>query len=244
MVRRNARYTTGDCAFLTRSGRGTSAVEGMVEALEWAESGYLVNGPSTPLRPWVIVRGLLRSALTAAVMVAIYYVVPLEGRSPAFLYLELGIALALLTIVIAWQVRAIIASEHPGIRASYALASSTPMFLLVFSAAYVILSLNDSEAFSEPLSRSDSIYFTVTVFSTVGFGDIAPKSELARIVTMSQMLVGLIVLGLVAKVVFGAVQTAVARREGAAAVRPTAPGRDDTQQPDARADRGSPTSGG
>ena len=64
-----------------------------------------------------------------------------------------------------------------------------------------------------------------------------------RIVTMSQMLTGLIVLGLVAKVVFGAVQTAVARREGAADVRPTAPGRDDTQQPDARADR-SPTAGG
>jgi hypothetical protein len=47
---------------------------------------------------------------------------------------------------------------------------------------------------------------------------------------------GLIVLGLVAKIVFGAVQTAVARREGAAAMRPTAPGRDDTQQPDASAD--------
>jgi hypothetical protein len=71
----------------------------------------------------------------------------------------------------------------------------------------------------------------------------AVQTVAARIVTMSQMLTGLIVLGLVAKVVFGAVQTAVARREGAAAVRPTAAGRDDTQQPDARADR-SPTAGG
>ena len=215
-MRRNARYTTGDCAFLTRPGRGTSAVEGMVEALEWAESGYLVNGPSTPLRPWVIVRGLLRSALTAAVMVAIYYVVPLEGRSPAFLFLELGIALTLLTVVIAWQVRAIIESEHPGIRASYALASSTPMFLLVFSAAYVILSLANSEAFSEPLSRSDSIYFTVTVFSTVGFGDITPVSESARLVVVGQMILDLVVLGLGVRLILSAVQRGRAAHAAAA----------------------------
>ncbi len=216
MVRRNARYTTGDCAFLTRSGRGTFAVEGMVEGLVWAESGYLVNGPSTPLRPWVIVRGLLRSLFTAGSVLAIYYVVPLEGRSPAFLYLELGVALALLTVVIAWQVRSIIGSEHPGIRASYALASSTPMFLLLFAAAYVILSLNNSEAFSEPLSRSDSIYFTVTVFSTVGFGDITPVTEPARLVVVGQMILDLVVLGLGVRLILSAVQRGRERHAAAA----------------------------
>jgi len=188
----------------------------MVEGLVWAESGYLVNGPSTPLRPWVIVRGLLRSLFTAGSVLAIYYVVPLEGRSPAFLYLELGVALALLTVVIAWQVRSIIGSEHPGIRASYALASSTPMFLLLFAAAYVILSLNNSEAFSEPLSRSDSIYFTVTVFSTVGFGDITPVTEPARLVVVGQMILDLVVLGLGVRLILSAVQRGRERHAAAA----------------------------
>jgi voltage-gated potassium channel len=188
----------------------------MVEALDWAQPGYLVNGPSTPLRPWVIVRGLLRSAFTAAAMVAIYYIVPLEGRTPSFLLLELGIALVLLTVVIAWQVRAIIASDHPGIRASYALASSTPSFLLVFSAAYVILSLDDSAAFSEPLSRSDSIYFTVTVFSTVGFGDITPVTEAARLVVVAQMILDLVVLGLGVRLILTAVQRGRAAHAAAA----------------------------
>jgi hypothetical protein len=188
----------------------------MVEALEWAESGYLVNGPSASVRPWVIVRGLLRSALTAAATVAVYYLVPLEGRSPAFLFLELGIALALLTVVVAWQVRAIIGAEHPGIRASYALASSTPMFLLLFSAAYVILSLNDPEAFSEPLSRSDSIYFTVTVFSTVGFGDITPVAQAARLVVVAQMILDLMVLGLGVRLILSAVQRGRERHAAAA----------------------------
>jgi voltage-gated potassium channel len=194
---------------------GTSAVEGMVEALDRAESEALVNGPGTGLRPWVIVRGLLRTVLNAAVMVAIYYVVPLEGRSTVFLLLELGIGLSLLAVMITWQVRAIVGSEHPGIRASYALAATTPMFLLLFSAAYVILSLNDSAAFSEPLSRSDSIYFTVTVFSTVGFGDITPVSEAARLVAVAQMILDLVVLGLGVRLILSAVQRGRAARAAA-----------------------------
>jgi hypothetical protein len=47
-------------------------------------------------------------------------------------------------------------------------------------------------------------YYTVTVFSTVGFGDITAKTELARTLVTVQMLVNLVVIGLVAKVIFGA----------------------------------------
>ena len=60
---------------------------------------------------------------------------------------------------------------------------------------------------------------------------------------MTQMLVGLIVLGLVARIVVGAVQTAVSRREDAAPVQPTAPDRGDTQQPVTSADSSSPAEG-
>ena len=175
-----------------------------------------MNGPSASVGTWVIVRGLLRAAFNASLMVAIYYVVPLEGRSPSFLFLELGIGLTLLTVMITWQVRAIIGSEHPGVRASYALAATTPMFLLLFAAAYVILSLNDSAAFTEQLSRSDSIYFTVTVFSTVGFGDITPVTEPARLVVVIQMILDLVVIGLGVRLILSAVQRGRAAHAGAA----------------------------
>ena len=36
--------------------------------------------------------------------------------------------------------------------------------------------------FTHPLTRTDTLYFAVTFFSTVGFGDIAAKSEAARVV--------------------------------------------------------------
>ena len=68
------------------------------------------------------------------------------------------------------------------------------------------------DAFTEPLNRTDGLYFTITVFSTVGFGDIAPVSQLARVLVTVQMIVGLITVGLIAKLVVGAVQVAVARR--------------------------------
>ena len=60
--------------------------------------------------------------------------------------------------------------------------------------------------FTEPLTRTDALYFTVTVFSTVGFGDITAKTEAARLVVTGQMIADLVVIGLGLKVIVGAVK--------------------------------------
>jgi hypothetical protein len=52
----------------------------------------------------------------------------------------------------------------------------------------------------------------VTVFSTVGFGDIVPRSEVARIVLMVQMLGDLALLGAGARILLGAVRRGLERR--------------------------------
>jgi hypothetical protein len=52
----------------------------------------------------------------------------------------------------------------------------------------------------------------VTVFSTVGFGDIAPKSEAARVVLIVQMLGDLALLGAGARILLGAVSRGRQRR--------------------------------
>jgi hypothetical protein len=83
------------------------------------------------------------------------------------------------------------------------------MFLLLFSAAYFLMSHADSANFSvATLSRTDALYFTVTVFATVGFGDIVPTSQVARLVVTAQMVLNLVVLGLVVRVIVGAAQHA------------------------------------
>ena len=70
----------------------------------------------------------------------------------------------------------------------------------------------------------------MTVFATVGFGDITPVTQLARVLVTIQMLVGLLTVGVIAKVVFGAVQVAEsrqtqARRRRAVDEEPDSPGR-------------------
>jgi voltage-gated potassium channel len=76
---------------------------------------------------------------------------------------------------------------------------------------------SDPDSFSEMLSRTDSLYFTLTVFATVGFGDIAPRSDVARILTMIQMIMDLFAVGLIAKILLGAVDIAKQRRKNEAA---------------------------
>ena len=67
-------------------------------------------------------------------------------------------------------------------------------------------------SFTEPLTRTDALYFSVTVFSTVGFGDIAAKSEPARIVLIVQMLGDLALLGAGVRLLLGAVRRGQERR--------------------------------
>jgi voltage-gated potassium channel len=56
------------------------------------------------------------------------------------------------------------------------------------------------------------LYFAVTVFSTVGLGDIAAWSQPARIVVMIQILADLIYIGLLVRVLFVASQIGTSRR--------------------------------
>lgn len=157
-------------------------------------------------RRWLIARGLLRALATTVVLVALYYLLPLHRLSDSNVFVVLVIGVALLAAMIAWQVRAIESSKYPGIRALQSLASTTPFFLLLFASTYVILSLGDTAMFTEPLTRSDALYFTITIFATVGFGDISARAETARLVVTAQMLLDLVVLGLVIQVILGAVK--------------------------------------
>ncbi|MFD5857399.1 potassium channel family protein [Streptomyces chartreusis] len=155
----------------------------------------------------------LARSLTAVVLaVVVYYLLPLDHGLNTGGAIAMAVSLVFFAGVLAWQVRAITRSAYPKLRAIETLATAGPLFLLIFSVAYVLLYTNQGDAFSETLSRTDALYFAVTVFSTVGFGDITPETETARILTMVQMLAGLVLVGMIARLLLGAVRVAEERQ--------------------------------
>ena len=153
----------------------------------------------------MIARAVLRIAGSSTALVALYYLLPLDRSSAGGPITILVIGLAVFIALVAFQVRSIIRSPFPGLRAVEALATSVPLFLLLFAGSYVVMAAMSAGNFGGRLTRTDGLYFTVTVFSTVGFGDITAKTQAARLVVTVQMIADLVILGLAIKVIVGAV---------------------------------------
>jgi hypothetical protein len=160
----------------------------------------------------LLLRATLRATVVPILLLVLYYALPLDrpGGAASAGWFVLGFVL--FAAAVAWQVYAITRSAHPRLRQIEALTVLVPVFLLMFSGTYYLLNSGQPQSFTQPLSRTDALYFTVTVFATVGFGDITARTETARVLVTFQMLGGLILVGLVAKLLIGAVQVAMQRK--------------------------------
>ena len=166
------------------------------------------------LPPRVLIVAVLRVVGITAAILGAYALLPLDRLSDNGGIVGLCVALAAFVVLMIAQLRAISRSDRPGVRAIEALASLIPTLMVIFSAAYYVMGVASPDSFSESISKLDSLYFTVTVFATVGFGDITAKTELARILVSIQMMFDLVVFGLVAKLIFGAVEIGLKKRTG------------------------------
>ncbi|MGY4766310.1 potassium channel family protein [Kribbella sp. CWNU-51] len=145
------------------------------------------------------------------VIVAGYFLLPMSHLNGSLTAILVG-GLAVVAILLVWQIRQIASSPYPRLRALGALATSVPLFLVVFATTYFLLGRSQPSNFSESLNRLDALYFTVTVFATVGFGDIVGVSSAARTIVTVQMIGDLVIVGLVARTLLGAVQHNLSQR--------------------------------
>lgn len=156
----------------------------------------------------------LRLLAFTGIVLGLYVMIPIGGfndQNPAAAWIRLaGVLLAFLAIMTI-QLRTIMTAHVPQIRAAEAVVESVLLFLCLFAMLYVSISLTDHLSFSEPLDRTDALYFTTSTFATVGFGDIAPVSQLARSLVAVQMIADLGALLLIAKVTFFAAGRRLAR---------------------------------
>src|SRR5262245_1332823 len=177
------------------------------------DTGTPPDGPGEARpSPGRIVRALLRAGGSSAVLLAVYYLLPLDhsARWAAIIFLVIG--LVVLLGLLPSQVRAISTSRFPGLRALEALAVTVPLFLLLFASTYVVMATISAGSFSQPMNHTNALYFTVTVFATVGFGDITATTAAARLVVTGQMITDLIIIAVGAKVIVGAITRGQQRR--------------------------------
>jgi voltage-gated potassium channel len=153
-----------------------------------------------------ILGSVFRVGLTTGALLAVYASAPIGQRFTGRIAVQLCAALLVLGVVVGWQLRSVSRSPYPTLRGVEAVAVSVPLLVLAFATAYLGTDFADPAGFTERLSRIDAVYFAVTVFTTVGFGDIAPRSETARLLVTLQMVVDLVMVGLIAKVLVGAVR--------------------------------------
>jgi hypothetical protein len=146
----------------------------------------------------------LRSVATIAILLTLYYLIPVRARTPALEALWLALELLLFIGLLGVLVLRIIASEHPHLRAVSALSVVIPVFIIIFARAYLQVSTAFPHAFSTRLDQSTALYFTVTTFTTTGFGDITARSDGTRLLVTAQMVLDLVVLATTAKLLFGA----------------------------------------
>jgi len=162
-------------------------------------------------RDWVV--ATLRAVVSSVGLLLLYYLAPIEGRPHGTIVFRLSVALVLFAVIVVLEVRAIMKSRQPMLRAGIALATILPLFLIGFAWTYLTLARSSPATFGAPLTRTDALYFTVTVFTTVGFGDITAKTQVGKVVVMIQMLSDIALIAIVIRLIVG-VATREADRRG------------------------------
>jgi hypothetical protein len=146
-----------------------------------------------------VVTVLVPPVVLDAGLLALYFRAPLNGAWTVRTSLALVVGLLLIAILVAWQIRVVARSPYPRLRAVAVAAFSFPVLILLFATSYYLMAMDEPGAFSEALDRVGSLYFTMTVFSTVGFGDIVARTRETRVAVIVQILVDLVYLGLLAR---------------------------------------------
>ncbi|MFK4691132.1 potassium channel family protein [Streptomyces pristinaespiralis] len=131
----------------------------------------------------------LAGGCAGVLMTVMYFLLPLEAlgpERPGISWALFGLALVSIALLLLFQVRDVL-TERPGTRPGIAIPLLMCLSVLVFSGAYHALA-KDTGEFTGLDTRIDALYFTIVTLATVGYGDITPRGQSARLVTVLQIL--------------------------------------------------------
>ena len=111
------------------------------------EGDSLIGDLAHQGRRRLVVGAVVRTVATVALVVALYFVLPLGGGTNVDSIIKLTLGALVLIAIVIWQVRQIIRSSHPVGRAVEALAFSVPLYVLLFATTYFVMAHSNRAAF-------------------------------------------------------------------------------------------------
>jgi len=143
----------------------------------------------------------------SAIALAVYFVIPFDE--------EIGVVLAGLVVVATigalvplaiHRSGQVMASDQPVLVAAQALFTMITVLIVSFASVYYVLGTHQPHQMQGIETKIDALYFTITVVSTVGFGDITATGQGARLIVSANMIVNLVLLTIAIRLLSWAVK--------------------------------------
>ena len=160
----------------------------------------------------LIMHAVVRITLGGVGLLLLYVLLPDAHRSGARAVVELLVGLCVFFGLLVWQIRQIGSATYPGLARSRPSRSPARCSCSCSRCLSVAVARQPNQ-FSEPLDHVRALYFTVTVISTVGFGDIVPRTDAARLFVTAQMALDLVLIVGIARSIVFAAKLGARRRE-------------------------------
>lgn len=132
--------------------------------------------------------GWLRLLLGSLGLLVAFYAIPVSNQ-PARIGLPLALAVTLAGMaVLAWAIAEQVIRHRRGVRQNIPFMFMLLNLVVIFFAlGYFILVEHSANQFTGIATRTDSLYFTVTILGTVAFGDVHAVGQFARTLVTLQI---------------------------------------------------------
>lgn len=147
------------------------------------DSGRKPFTPRIPLWRWLV------QTAGATLMVAAYFLLPIDDlgpQRPALSWTLFVLALTLIAALLLQQIVHVLLNRSHA-RPGLVIPLLMCLAILVFATAYQALARHPGEMIGLT-TRLDALYFTLVTLATVGYGDITPHGQASRLVAMLQIL--------------------------------------------------------
>jgi voltage-gated potassium channel len=153
------------------------------------------------------IRRLTEIIGVGALAMTAYFLVPMDGAAADVVIVLLVVGSVVLLVPLAVRrSQEVLVADQPLLVAAQALFTLVTLLVVSFSSVYFVLGTQSDPQIDGIATKIDALYFTVTILSTVGFGDITATGQFGRVVVTVNMVVNLVLVTVALRLLSWALQ--------------------------------------